>query len=213
MGGRSSRTKGCAFEREIAQRLRPYDKDARRNVSETQRSSVDIVTKLPFGIQCKRMCEWPDPFRVWNQALEGVQKAKMTGCMPIGIVKVDYEPRTVVMFYKEHFKIFFCDLIKRKAFKAERRRFIPAKGGGGGPKGLKAKKFLKRKIKAYKVNPTTLLCEAFDKCLPGEEPLAIWSNLHPESRKVRTLYCVDLELFLNQIGKVYGKEENRSYNL
>lgn len=210
MGGRSSRTKGHAFEREIAQRLRPYDSSARRNVAETQIASVDIITKLPFGIQCKRMREWPNPLNVIRQAREGI--GEQDGIIPTGIVKVDFEHRTVVFMQLRHFQIFFEDMLKRKAIVFKRRPYSPRKKRC---KPLERKSFRPGK---KKVSPYTLLTECFMDCLPGQEPVALWRRLYRErgqtyAYKHTVLACFDLELFLNQIAKVYGKEENRNYKL
>jgi hypothetical protein len=83
-----ARQKGHSYERYIAIRLREsgLDPNARRNVQETQQASVDILTDLPFAIQCKNLGRWSTtPHAVWLQAAEG--KLKCTD-IPMGIIKI-----------------------------------------------------------------------------------------------------------------------------
>lgn len=208
-----SRTKGHSFERYIAQRLRPYDLGARRNVSETQFGSVDIVTKLPFGIQCKRFSQWrTTPITIYNQAVEGVVAYGHNGIMPIGIIKIDRQERTLCMLNKAHFKIFFADLLKHKKFKLVRRRVS---------KPRKKRRLLssdpwKATEKGERVlvqTPHTLICEAFAMCRSDEHPVVLWTNLHKDKDHISRLYIFDFELLIKQIEKIYGKEENSSSHI
>lgn len=209
MGGRSSRTKGHAFEREIAQRLRPYDKECRRNVSESQVASIDIITRLPFGIQCKRLCEWINPSKIYLQAVNGT---KLNGVIPMGVVRIDREDRIVCLMSLVHFRIFFEDMIKKHLLVFKRREKTILR---------KKKKFdfkPKKPQTKFKVSPYTLITDCFENCLPDQHPVGLWRVLYKLERNKTSkgiLACFDFELFLAQIEKVYGKEkeENSSYKL
>ncbi len=208
-----SRTKGHSFERYIAGRLRPYDLGARRNVSETQFGSVDIVTKLPFGIQCKRFSCWrTTPITIYNQAVEGVVAYGHNGIMPIGIIKVDREDRVLCMLNRQHFKIFFSDLLKARKFKLVRRR----KSKPRKKRRLLSNDPWKSTEKGESVlvqTPQTLMLEAFSQCLPDEHPVVLWTNLARDISHTSRLYIFDFELLITQIEKVYGKEEDSSSHL
>lgn len=203
MGGRSSRTKGHAFERYVAQRLRPYDKDARRNVAETQVASVDIITKLPLGIQCKCLKKWVNPQRIYMQAEDGT---RVNGVIPMGLVKIDYQPREIVLMKLVHFRILFADLIKNKRLVFKRRELTKKRK-------WKLDFKPKKRLKKPKVSPYTLITECFDLCLPDQYPVALWRILYSSEQNKHhkaTLACFDFELLLTQIEKVYGKEKDSS---
>ena len=85
MGGRSARTKGHGFERQIAQCLRHLDPSAKRNVTETQEGSFDITTDLPLAIQCKCFSRWhTSPHDVYAQAADAAGEL-----MPVAVVRID----------------------------------------------------------------------------------------------------------------------------
>lgn len=82
--GRAARLKGHNFEREIANLIKEIDPTARRNVSESQSGSFDILTALPFAIQCKCFSRWHvTPHSVLDQAIEHAKEK-----IPVGIVRI-----------------------------------------------------------------------------------------------------------------------------
>jgi len=57
ISGKGRRNKGAAFEREVAEMLRPVWPAARRNLSQTRTAKVeggDVQNTHPFHIKCKR---------------------------------------------------------------------------------------------------------------------------------------------------------------
>jgi hypothetical protein len=101
MGGKSARTKGHSFERAIAIKIREIDKTARRNVSECQQASVDILTDLPLAIQCKALNNWSkSPTNIYAQAAEGRLHEED---IPVGIVKIDNRQPILCFIALEHF--------------------------------------------------------------------------------------------------------------
>jgi len=98
MGGSHSRTKGHSFERKIANELKRFYPEAKRNVTETQTGGqgVDLVDTGPFKIQCKRY----KGYAPINKIFEVVCKAETD--IPLLITKADAEPIMVVISMK-HF--------------------------------------------------------------------------------------------------------------
>lgn len=96
--GKRSRTKGHSFERLIANRLKEIDPSCKRNMNEPQVAGHDINTRLPFGIQCKRLKAWISPQSILNQAAQCIGK----GQIPLGIIKIDQEPEIFVVMEKKH---------------------------------------------------------------------------------------------------------------
>ena len=101
MGGKAARTKGHSFERFIAIQLRNIDKNARRNVQETQQASVDILTCLPLAIQCKALKRWSlTPHAVYHQAAKG---SLHKDDVPVGVIKIDNRQPVLCFLALEHF--------------------------------------------------------------------------------------------------------------
>lgn len=100
--GRGARAKGHSFEREIANRLKAIDPMARRNVSESQEGSFDILTRLPIAIQCKCFARWHvSPHDVFEQAQKHAGNR-----MPLGVVRISRKrPDLVLMDFEDFMKI------------------------------------------------------------------------------------------------------------
>ncbi len=92
MSGRHSRTKGHAYERKIAQKLRHLFPDAKRNVTEQQTGGqgIDLVDTGNLFIQCKRLMGYAPINRIEevNCPKEGI---------PVLITKGDRKPDMVVL--------------------------------------------------------------------------------------------------------------------
>jgi hypothetical protein len=93
--------KGKAHERSVAIALRHIDKTALRNCAESQKASVDIITKLPLAIQCKALKNWSmTPHAVYDQACHG---SLHKDDVPIGIVKINKRQPQLAFMALEHF--------------------------------------------------------------------------------------------------------------
>lgn len=103
--GKAARRKGHNWERSVAILLRDIDPTAKRNVEECQEASVDIKTKLPFGIQCKALRNWSkNPSQILRQAAHGTPGGKS----PLAIVKVDRQEPVACLYLFD-----FLDLLKK----------------------------------------------------------------------------------------------------
>ena len=100
--GRSARVKGHSWEREIANRLKPLDPSSRRNVSESQEGSFDILTELPLALQCKCLSQWRlTPHAIWQQA-----KDHAGDRIPAGVVKIDRKkPELVILAWDDFYNL------------------------------------------------------------------------------------------------------------
>lgn len=98
--GRAARAKGHSFECDIANKLKPLDPSARRNVSESQQGSFDILTELPLAIQCKSLARWTrTPHAIWQQA-----KDHAGDRTPVGVVKITRKaPILVVLAWEDYY--------------------------------------------------------------------------------------------------------------
>jgi hypothetical protein len=118
--GRGARTKGHSFEREIANRLKAIDPMARRNVSESQEGSFDILTRLPIAIQCKCFARWHmSPHDVFEQAQRHAGSR-----MPLGVVRISRKkPDLVFMDFEDFMTI--LEVLSRGLFAAaaEKKEF------------------------------------------------------------------------------------------
>ena len=169
--GRGSRTKGHNFERLIANVFKEVDPTAARNLEEYREGTVDIRTKLPLAIQCKRMRKWPSPYKVMQQASDGARD----GEIPIGIVKVDWEPEPLVIIQFEHAKMLW---------------------------GLDEAKWIIRPHKIgniFNAEWRELRFDAKDWQIP-----IIKQSVQRSKRTICTLYFIHLDDFMKQIKLVYG---------
>lgn len=118
MGGKSARTKGHSFEREISRRLRELDPNAKRNVSECQEASVDILTDLPLNIQCKCLAKWSTtPHEILKQARDGGDMNKI----PVGIVRITRKSPDLVFMSLDHFMDLLEEALKVKPLDRARK--------------------------------------------------------------------------------------------
>ena len=90
--GKSQRTKGHNFEREIARELREIFPDARRGLQYQDGSQCADVEGTPFHVECKRGIK-PNPRAAMEQALSDARK----GQIPLDVVKDDRRPAFVCM--------------------------------------------------------------------------------------------------------------------
>ena len=98
--GKAQRTKGQAFERFIANELKPIDSTARRNVSESQEGSYDILTELPIALQCKCFSKWHvSPHSIWQQAKDHAGTR-----IPVGVVRIDRKKPDLAIISWDDFK-------------------------------------------------------------------------------------------------------------
>lgn len=87
MGG-LSRTKGAAFEREIARCLREHGIDAERNLTECGRGNGGDVLCPGLTIQVK-VGQAPSP---WRALAEAVEAAEGTRRMPVAVLRRNRAP-------------------------------------------------------------------------------------------------------------------------
>lgn len=104
--GKLSRTKGRAFEQEIARLFRPIFPDARRHLEYQQFEAAfgaDLAGTGPYQIQCKRGRKWAS-----LSAIEEVKADEAFGEVPVLVTKGDNK-RILVALPLEH----FLDILKR----------------------------------------------------------------------------------------------------
>jgi len=93
MGGKSSRTKGHSYEREIAKKLREIYPNARRALEYQEGTGVDIENTGKLRIQCKRGKRYAPVTKIKEVQLEGI---------PVLITKADRE-KDIACLYLEDF--------------------------------------------------------------------------------------------------------------
>jgi len=89
--GKSQRTKGIGYEREIARRFRDVFPQAARNLTETQAGGqgVDLVNTGRLRIQCKRGRQYAPCVRI--------EEVSAGDGLPVLVTKADRRPDLVVM--------------------------------------------------------------------------------------------------------------------
>jgi hypothetical protein len=97
MGGKTSRTKGHNFEREIARSLKDVFPEAKRNLEYQEGEGVDIANTGEFSIQCKV----GKSFRIEPALKEAVKPNKI----PLAITKKDRSDIIVSMYYEDFRKL------------------------------------------------------------------------------------------------------------
>lgn len=100
--GRTSRTKGHSFEREIACSLRTIYPDARRHLEyqDAEANGVDIVHTGPYRIQCKRGKKYAA-----LSAIKEVTADELSGDVPVLITQGDRERILVVLPFEEFVRL------------------------------------------------------------------------------------------------------------
>jgi hypothetical protein len=101
--GKSQRTKGHSFERKIANDLRIVDRTAKRNLEYQEGGTRDIVTRLPFKLQCKNQ-----KVPKFLEAIREANHEKEEGEMGLGVVKVTNKGEYAIMTWDD-----FMTLIRR----------------------------------------------------------------------------------------------------
>lgn len=86
MSGRRSRTKGHAFERWVAKKLRRRFPDAKRHLEYqfSEANGVDLVGTYPYLIQCKRMKRYASLAAISEVTIDPIE-----GGIPVLITKAD----------------------------------------------------------------------------------------------------------------------------
>ena len=104
MGGKKSRNKGHAFEREIARVFRPYFPDAKRGFQTRGGTNEEPDVKgTPWYIECKRMRRC-NPLAALRHAEEALYVTAEEGTRrkdprpPLAICKNDRERATVTLY-------------------------------------------------------------------------------------------------------------------
>ena len=99
MGGKTSRTKGHNWEREVAKRFREHGFPLAERKLEYQISEctgVDITNTGAFKVQCKRYKDYCP--------ISKIEEVKETG-IPILITKGDRKPAVVCMYIDDFFEL------------------------------------------------------------------------------------------------------------
>jgi len=106
--GKTSRTKGHNFEREVAKLLRNYFPDAKRQLEYQEGLGFDIANTGELSIQCKV----GKSFKI-EKALGEAVRPKF---IPVAITKRDREDIVVSMYWKdfEFFLISYLDIKNKK---------------------------------------------------------------------------------------------------
>lgn len=99
MGRINSRTKGRAFEQDIARTLREeLGVEVTRNWQEqAAHGGTDLVGVEGWAIECKRAKKYSPQW--WKQTVEQADKC---GELPVLVYKLDYQPITVELSAKYH---------------------------------------------------------------------------------------------------------------
>ena len=100
-----SRTKGHNFERLVANLLKPYFPDAKRQLEYQEGLGRDLQGTGDFSIQCKV----GKSFKIENALAEAVEKKKI----PLAITKRDREDIVVSMYWKD-FEFLLVSYLKGK---------------------------------------------------------------------------------------------------
>lgn len=96
--GRSVRARGSAFEREIANALKPIFPEARRLLENHKDDArgVDILHTGDYRFQCKRMARYAK-----LDCIEEVQCDEMLGEVPVLVAKADHKRVLAVLPFEE----------------------------------------------------------------------------------------------------------------
>lgn len=97
MGGKTSRTKGHNFEREIVKAIKDLFPEAKRNLEYQEGQGVDIANTGEFSIQCKV----GKSFRI-EPALQEAYRADK---IPLAITKKDRSDIIVSMYFEDFRKL------------------------------------------------------------------------------------------------------------
>lgn len=101
--GKTSRTKGHNFEREVANLLKTYYPNAKRQLEYQEGLGYDIQNTGDLSVQCKI----GKSFKIENALKEAIQPKKI----PVAITKQDREEVVVSMYWKD-FEYFLVSYLK-----------------------------------------------------------------------------------------------------
>ena len=106
--GKTSRTKGHNFEREVAKLLRQYYPNAKRQLEYQEGVGFDIAETGDLSVQCKV----GKSFKIEKALKEAIRPFKI----PMAITKKDREDIVVSLYWKdfEFFLISYLDSKKKK---------------------------------------------------------------------------------------------------
>ena len=108
MSGKTSRTKGHNFEREVARMLRAYYPNAKRQLEYQEGVGFDITETGDLSVQCKV----GNSFKIEKALKEAEREDKIA----VAITKRDREDIVVSMYWKdfEFFLVSYLDTKKKK---------------------------------------------------------------------------------------------------
>lgn len=178
--GRGARLKGVVFERYVANRLKPIDPTAQRNLEETRLGTYDIDLTIPFAIQCKCMKSAPNPMDVWYQAHDGMRGQDR---IPVGVVKVTHKQPIFTIMQESHFRDLFDNEIDKK------KVFWHVRG-----------ETFKRGTSKY----PKFFIEVIDLAEAGLIPVLVL-RFYRDSNSFKRLVIFNFEHFLKQLEYKYGK--------
>jgi hypothetical protein len=179
--GRGARLKGVSFERWVANRLKPIDPTAQRNLEETRLGTYDIDLTIPFAIQCKCMKAPPNPMDVWYQAHDGMRGQDR---IPVGVVKVTHKQPIFTIMQESHFRdLFDNEIDKRKVYWHVHGNVT------------------KRESRSY----FNFYVETIDKAPADTIPVLVM-RFYRDSNSFKRLVFIDFEHFLKQLEFKYGKK-------
>lgn len=103
MSGRHSRNKGAAYEREVANDLKPIFEDSRRGIGQTRSGGdvPDVAGCGPFWVECKKQAR-TYPRAALKQAETAMKVAHAKGqkdhFIPVAVCRDDRDKATVTMY-------------------------------------------------------------------------------------------------------------------
>ena len=126
MSGKSSRTKGHNFERQVAIDLRDIYPDARRGLQYQDGTGCADVVNTPFHVECK-VGKKPNIRAALKQAKNDCQDSSK---VPIAVVKDDRKEPMVTLDWVQFLEIIkfanygFCVLMSKEQPKAEEKKIV-----------------------------------------------------------------------------------------
>jgi len=106
--GKYQRTRGAAFEREVANELtQHWGVKCKRNIGQA-RDGGDDISVPPFRIECKRRQRFAA--QPWMQQAE---KASAPGDIPVVIVRADGQDGMVVLRFHDFIKLAREEVVRR----------------------------------------------------------------------------------------------------
>lgn len=113
--GKTARRKGHNFERDVANLLKPYFPDAKRQLEYQEGLGYDIANTGELSIQCKV----GKSFKI-EKALKEAAREKH---IPIAITKKDREDIVVSMYWKD-FEFFLISYLRNKKWEGLHQSYL-----------------------------------------------------------------------------------------